>query len=201
MATKEEQNILMMFEEISEKLDKNTTHLEKIGQKQLDVNTNSNDSTSEEVSELKSVLDTFQQEQLEKLEDVENLIRSEKRKIEFTATSMPGLSVLFSLATILVVLSFWIYSLKVQVNDYSDNDLKYRFIQMQGKADSKDFAILDSVFYFDRNSKKIKELRKQVEVFEENVKQRARIIEQEERLKKEKEGIEKKLDLEVREKK
>lgn len=196
MATKEEQNILMMFEEIAEKLDKNTVHLEKIGQKQSKGNTSSNNSTSEEVSELKSVFDTFQQEQLGKLEDVENLIRSEKRKIEFTATSMPGLSVLFSLATILVILSFWIYSLKVQVNDYSDNDLKYRFIQMQGKADSEDFAILDSVFYFDRNSKKIKELRKQVEVFEENVKQRARIIEQEEKLKKEKEGIEKKLKFE-----
>ena len=137
MGTKEEQNLLMMFEEISEKLDKNTSHLEKIGQKQLEVNTNSNDSTSEEVSELKSAFDTFQQEQLEKLNDVENLIRSEKRKIEFTVTSMPGLSVLFSLATILVILSFWIYSLKVQVNDYSNNDLKYRFIQMQGKAESE----------------------------------------------------------------
>ena len=67
---------------------------------------------------------------------------------------------------------------------------------MQGKADSEDFAILDSVFYFDRNSKKIKELHKQVEVFEENVKQRAKIIEQEEKLKKEKEGIEKKLNIE-----
>lgn len=196
MGTKEEQNLLMMFEEISEKLDKNKTHLEKIGQKQLEVNIGADESIGEEISKLKSDFDTFKQEQLEKLEDVENLIRSEKRKIEFTATSMPGLSVLFSLATILVVLSFWIYSLKVQVNNYSDNDLKYRFIQMQGKADSEDFAILDSVFYFDANSKKIKELRKQVEVFEENVKQRARIIEQEEKLKKEKDGIEKKLNIE-----
>jgi len=188
-----------MFEEISEKLDKNTTHLEKIGQKQHEVNTGANESTNEEISELKSAFDTFQQEQFEKLNDVENLIRSEKRKIEFTVTSMPGLYILFSLATILVVLSFWIYSLKTQVNDYSDNDLKYRFILMQGKADSEDFAILDSVFYFDRNSKKIKELRKQVELFEENVKQRAKIIEQEERLKKEKDRIDKRLNSEKRE--
>lgn len=196
MATKEEQNILMMFEEIAEKLDKNTVYLEKIGQKQSEVNTSSNNSTSEEISELKSVFDTFKQEQLGKLDEVESLIRSEKRKIEFTLTSMPGLYILFSLATVLVILSFWIYSLKIQVNDYSDNDLKYRFIQMQGKADSEDFAILDSVFYFDRNSHKIKELRKKVEVFEENVKERARIIEQEERLKKEKDRIEKRLDIE-----
>ena len=196
MATKEEQNILMMFEEIAEKLDKNTVHLEKIGQKQSEVNTSSNNTTSEEISELKSIFDIFQEEQFEKLDEVESLIRSEKRKIEFTLASMPGLYILFSLATVLVTLSFWIYSLKTQVNDYSDNDLKYRFIQMQGKADSEDFAILDSVFYFDRNSKKIKGLRKQVEAFEENVKQRARIIEQEEKLKKEKDRIEKKMNIE-----
>lgn len=195
MATKEEQNLLMMFEEIAEKLDKNTVHLEKIGQKQSEVNTSSNNTTSEEISELKSVFDTFQEEQFEKLDEVENLIRSEKRKIEFTLASMPGLYILFSLAVILVILSFWIYSLKAQVNDYSDNDLKYRFIQMQGKADSEDFAILDSVFYFDRNNQKIKELQKKVEVFEENVKQRAKIIEQEEQLKKEKDKIEEKLDI------
>ena len=195
MATKEEQNILMMFEEIAEKLDKNTVHLEKIGQKQSEVNASSNNTTSEEISELKSVFDTFQEEQFEKLDEVENLIRSEKRKIEFTLASMPGLYILFSLAVILVILSFWIYSLKAQVNDYSDNDLKYRFIQMQGKADSEDFAILDSVFYFDRNNQKIKELQKKVEEFEENVKQRAKIIEQEEQLKKEKDKIEEKLDI------
>lgn len=196
MATKEEQNILMMFEEIAEKLDKNTVHLEKIAQKQSEVNTSSNNTTSEEISELKSIFDIFQEEQFEKLDEVESLIRSEKRKIEFTLASMPGLYILFSLATVLVTLSFWIYSLKTQVNDFSDNDLKYRFIQMQRKADSEDFAILDSVFYFDRNSKKIKGLRKQVEAFEENVKQRARIIEQEEKLKKEKDRIEKKLNIE-----
>ena len=196
MATKEEQNILMMFEEIAEKLDKNTVHLEKIGQKQSEVNTSSNNTTSEEISELKSAFGTFQEEQFEKLDEVESLIRSEKRKIEFTLASMPGIYILFSLAVILVTLSFWMYSLKIQVNDYSDNDLKYRFIQMQGKADSEVFAVLDSVFYFDRYSQKIKELRKKVEVFEENVKQRAKIIEQVERLKKDKDKIDKKLNIE-----
>ena len=62
---------------------------------------------------------------------------------------------------------------------------------MQGKVISEDFSIFDSLFYFNRDGKKIKELRKYVEAFEENVKQRARIIEQEERLKAEKERLEK----------
>lgn len=75
----------------------------------------------------------------------------------------------------------------------SDNDLKFRYIQMQGNATDKDFTELDSVFHFNRNSKKIKALRTQVEAFEENVRQRARILEQEERLKRERSVIEKKL--------
>ena len=54
-------------------------------------------------------------------------------------------------------------------------------------------ATMDTIFYFHRNNKKIKELRKQVEIFEENVKQRARIIEQEEKLRKEKEKIDNKI--------
>lgn len=65
---------------------------------------------------------------------------------------------------------------------------------MQGNATQKDFEQLDSVFHFNRNSKKIKALRTQVKAFEENVKQRARILEQEERLKRERSAIEKKIN-------
>jgi hypothetical protein len=70
---------------------------------------------------------------------------------------------------------------------YSDNDLKYRYFQMIGHATQEDMSTMDTIFYFHRNNKKIKELRKQVEIFEYNIKQRARIIEQEERLKRERE--------------
>jgi len=49
------------------------------------------------------------------------------------------------------------------------------------------------LFYFNRKSKKIKTLRKQVEVFEKNVKERAKLIEHEKRLKKEKETLENKI--------
>lgn len=61
---------------------------------------------------------------------------------------------------------------------------------MQGNATAKDFTELDSLFHFNRNNKKIKVFRKHVEAFEENVKQRARILEQEERLKRERSEIE-----------
>lgn len=79
-------------------------------------------------------------------------------------------------------MAIWCYLLRNQNVTPSDNDLKFRYIQMQGNATiTKDFTELDSLFHFNGNSKKIKSLRKQVESFEENLRQRARILEQEER--------------------
>lgn len=89
-----------------------------------------------------------------------------------------------------LALAIWVNSLKDQMSTLSDNDLKYRYIQMTGNVTADDLATMDTLFFFNRNSKKIRELRKQVEIFEENVKQRAKLIEQEERLKRERIEIE-----------
>ena len=96
---------------------------------------------------------------------------------------------------IILGLTLWATSLKAEKELYSDNDLKYRYIQMIGHATKEEMATMDTIFYFHRNNKKIKELRKQVEIFEENVKQRARIIEQEEMLRKEKEKVDNKIKI------
>ena len=66
---------------------------------------------------------------------------------------------------------------------------------MQGYVTTEDFAFLDSIFHFNRNSKKIQELCESVETFEENIKQRAKIIEQEERLQEARERLEGKSNL------
>ena len=188
MTTTANDNILMMFEEINQKLDDNARQLERIGQKESEKNNNN------DFSEITTVLETFQHNQSEKLAEIESLIRKEKRKIEFTPTSTFGMAFFFSLMAIILALSVWINSLKNQINTLSDNDLKYRYIQMTGNATTDDLATMDTLFHFNRNSKKIRELRKQVEVFEENVKQRARLIEQEERLKREKNALELKIN-------
>ena len=186
MTTTSNENILMMFEEINQKLDRTNQQIEKIAQKQPE-KTNEN-----EISELKSVMQSFYENQSCKLDNIGTLIQKERRKIEFTPTSTFGMAFFFSLMLIILALSLWTYSLKNQNATLSDNDLKFRYIQMKGHASDNDFAKLDTLFYFDRNSKKIKELRKQVEAFEKNVKQRARILEQEEILKRERKLIEKK---------
>ena len=183
MTTTTNENILMMFEEINQKLDDNARRLERIGQKQSDESDN-------DFSEFETMFESFQQNQSEKLAEIESLILKEKRKIEFTPTSTFGMAFFFSLMAITLALAIWVNSQKDQIGALSDNDLKYRYIQMTGNATTDDLATMDTLFHFNRNSKKIRELRKQVEVFEENVKQRAKLIEQEERLKRERIEIE-----------
>ncbi len=180
-------NILMMFEEINQKLDKTNVQIEKIGQKQP------NTDNDNEISELKSAIETFHESQSDRLNHIEMLIQKEKRKIEITPTSTYGMAVFLSMFVMIVALFVGIYSQRNLNATLSDNDLKFRYIQMQGKATANDFAELDTLFYFNRNSKKIKALRKQVETFEENVRERARILEREERLRKERNEIERKL--------
>jgi hypothetical protein len=187
MNTTSNDNILMMFEEINEKLDKTNQQIEKIEQKQPEVSNNN------ENLEIKSAIENLFENQSQRLYAIENAIRTQKRKIEVTSTSTFGMALFLSMMIFLLAMAVWNYSLRNQNATLSDNDLKFRYIQMQGNATAKDFAELDILFYFNRKSKKIKTLRKQVEVFEKNVKERAKLIEHEKRLKKEKETLENKI--------
>ena len=187
MTTTSNENILMMFEEINQKLDKASRQIEKIGQSQPEVSDNN------ENLELKSAIENLYDSQSQRLHAIENTIRSEKRKIEFTPTSSFGMVFFFSLMAIILVMAIWNNSLRNQNATLSDNDLKFRYIQMIGHATDEELSAIDTVFYFNRNSKGIKTLRKQVETFEKNVEERAKIMEREERLKREKEKIESQL--------
>jgi hypothetical protein len=178
-----------MFEEINQKLDRANRQIEKIGQYQPELSDNN------ENLELKSAIENLYDSQSQRLHAIENAIRTEKRKIEFTPTSTFGMAFLFSLMLMLLAMSIWNNSLRSLNASLSDNDLKFRYIQMQGNATAKELEELDSLFHFNKNSKKIKSLRKQVETFEKNVEERARILEQEERLKREKRIIEQNISL------
>jgi hypothetical protein len=77
-----------------------------------------------------------------------------------------------------------------------DNDLKYRYIQMQGEATPGDIERLETNFTYDRHPDSIRAIRKQVEQYERLVKEgiekseRARLNASEaERLKKEAEAV------------
>ena len=194
MATTDNDNILMMFEEINQKLDKTNLQIEKIGKEQskgiIEIN---NDELIDEIRQVKTFIEGSNNKQSELLNEMEIIIRNEKRRIDFSPTSINTMLIVLGFMAIILGLTLWGTSLKAEKELYSDNDLKYRYIQMIGHATKEEMATMDTIFYFHRNNRKIKELRKQVEIFEENVKQRARILEQEEMLKREIEELDEKL--------
>ena len=191
MATTENENILMMFEEINQKLDKTNLHIEKIGKQPSNETIEiDNDELINEIKQVKTVIEVLNNEQSDRLSKLETVLRKEKRRIDFSPTSINTMLIVLGFMAIILGLTLWVTSLKAEKEMYSDNDLKYRYFLMIGHATQEEMATLDTIFYFHRNNKKIKELRKQVETFEYNVKQRAKIIEQEERLKRERKILE-----------
>lgn len=58
-----------------------------------------------------------------------------------------------------------------------DNDLKYRYINMQGEANPENLLKLETVFTYDRNKDSIVVIRKRVETYERLVKEQAEKIE------------------------
>jgi hypothetical protein len=195
MATTDNENILMMFEEINQKLSKTNVQIEKIGKQPLNETIEiDNDELIDEIRQVKTFIEVLNSEHLERLSKLETVLRKEKRRIDFSPTSINTMLIVLGFMVIILGLTLWVTSLKVEKEMYSDNDLKYRYFLMIGHATQEEMATMDTIFYFHRNNRKIKELRKQVEIFEKNVKQRARIIEQEERLKREREELNMKIE-------
>jgi uncharacterized membrane protein len=195
MATTDNENILMMFEEINQKLDKTHLQIEKIGKQPSNETIEiDNDELIDEIRQVKTFIEVLNNEQSDRLSKLETVLRKEKRRIDFSPTSINTMLIVLGFMAIILGLTLWVTSLKAEKEMYSDNDLKYRYFLMIGHATQEEMATLDTIFHFHRNNKKIKELRKQVEIFEKNVKQRARIIEQEERLKREREELNMKIE-------
>lgn len=70
-----------------------------------------------------------------------------------------------------------------QLQTSSDYDLRYRYLRMQGKATSKDFAYLDSVFITHRNPKVIQQMQQKVVDYEQALQRQAELREKQERIK------------------
>ena len=80
-----------------------------------------------------------------------------------------GFSLLLSLCT-----NIWQLHRNAQL---SDNDIKYRYIKMYGEISLENLLKLESVFTYNRDKKKISIIRKQVEKYEELVKEQAEKLE------------------------
>ena len=80
-----------------------------------------------------------------------------------------------------------------QLQTSSDYDLHYRYLQMQGKATSKDFVHLDSLFVTHRNPKAIQQVQQKVVDYEQALQRQAELLLQQKRIKEEQAGLQKHL--------
>ena len=69
----------------------------------------------------------------------------------------------------------------------SDYDLRYRYLRMQGKATTSDFAHLDSIFITYRNCKAILQLEQKVVDYEQALQMQAELLLQQKRITEEQE--------------
>lgn len=62
--------------------------------------------------------------------------------------------------------------------DRIDNDLKYRYIKMKGKATSDRIAELEEIFELHRDNAKIREMKRDVEEYEQTIQRKVQLEEQ-----------------------
>ena len=78
----------------------------------------------------------------------------------------------------MALLASALYFERRQNYDRTNNDLKYRYIRMKGEASPESISGLENLFEFNRDNGKIKQMRKDVETYEEAVRRQTALIEQ-----------------------
>ncbi len=86
-----------------------------------------------------------------------------------------GIIVMFAIIVVQVVA---LYFAKQPDYDRIDNDLKYRHIKMKGEASPEQISEIENIFELNRDNTKIKQMREDVEAYEDAVKKQAALAEQ-----------------------
>ena len=130
-----------------------------------------------------------------KFEALQQLIREQQKPVEYKnyslfASVQLAERILLLLVCGLVMVSCWFFAMGAnQLQTSSDYDLRYRYLRMQGKATSKDFAYLDSIFITHRNPKAIHLLTKKIIDYEQALQRQAELLLQQKRIKEEQEKL------------
>ena len=134
-----------------------------------------------------------------KFETLQQLISEQQKPVEYKnyslfASVQLAERMLLLLVCGLVMVSCWFFGMGAdKLQTASDYDLRYRYLRMQGKATSKDFAYLDSVFITNRNPNAILQMQQKVIDYEQALQRQAELIEQQERIKGEQVQLKKRL--------
>ena len=146
----------------------------------------------EALSESNKKLDT-------KFEALHQLISKQQKPVEYKnyslfASVQLAERMLLLLVCGLVVVSCWFFAMGAnKLQTASDYDLRYRYLRMQGKATTIDFAHLDSIFITHRNCKAIQQLEQKVVDYEQALQRQAELLLQQDKINQEQRKLKKHL--------
>jgi hypothetical protein len=157
--------VYTMFEEIKENQTKQLTAIEK-----LQPDPTLTDSASALTTEDGEKIEVLT-EKLDRVDEKLNLPLKHHHTIDFMGN---WAIIALMLAVGAFIASLWIINHQRQtLAGFRDNDLKYRYIQMHGKATPTDIERLRDMFDWNRNPDSIRTIRRQVERYERLVQQQA----------------------------
>lgn len=134
-----------------------------------------------------------------KFETLQQLIKEQQKPIEYKnyslfASVQLAERILLGLVCGLVMVSCWFFAMGAnKLQTASDYDLRYRYLRMHGKATSKDFAYLDSLFTTHRNSKAIHQMQQKVVDYEQALQRQAELLLQQDKINQEQRKLKKHL--------
>ena len=126
-----------------------------------------------------------------KFETLQQLISKQQKPIVFKNYSLFASvrlaeRILLGFVCGLVMVSCWFFAMGAhELQTASDYDLRYRYLRMQGKATTLDFAHLDSIFLTHRNCKAIQQLEQKVVDYEQALQRQAELSLQQDMIKQE----------------
>ena len=141
---------------------------------------------------LGQVLSEMHNEQRQNQEKVENLFCETNDTIRKNAVKTSNINHYFSLSlespyifvsfsvmfAAIVALSVALYFSARTDNEQADNDLKYRYVKMKGEATPEQLVELENFFGPNRDNGQIRQIREDVEAYEETIQRKAALTEQ-----------------------
>ena len=134
-----------------------------------------------------------------KFEALQQLIIEQQKPVEYKnyslfASVQLAERILLLLVCGLVMVSCWFFAMgSNKLQTASDYDLRYRYLRMQGKATSSDFAHLDSIFVTHCNRKAIQQMQQKVVDYEQALQRQAELLLQQDKIKQEQRELKKHL--------
>ncbi|MDL2224061.1 hypothetical protein LJB92_01970 [Bacteroidales bacterium OttesenSCG-928-M06] len=122
-----------------------------------------------------SVINELTDKLQETIEEVRKPVRTECHHTFSIASNKIFFSVI-GIGVALLVCMFAIYYQREEIASYKDNDLKYRYVKMQGTITPDGIGYLEIVFDYKRDSVRV--IRKQVEKYEKAILEEAKRLEQ-----------------------